>query len=173
MAGRVRGREASAVSFAVPHFSTSVFSRADCHRSTPSNSPRLTQPPSCAHPPDSTRPRSIPRHFPLEQAMSQQQPLLYGTSSVPYSPVSAAPSALVYSADGQYAIVTRGEINIFVRFHLCLSSSSSELTLLSADTFARLLEPCWVNSARSASSVGNCGGRREGKRAREGGASLA
>jgi hypothetical protein len=44
-----------------------------------------------------------------------QLALLYGTSSVPYSPVSATPSALVLSADGQYAIATRGEINIFVR----------------------------------------------------------
>ncbi|GAA5889654.1 hypothetical protein JCM6882_007094 [Rhodosporidiobolus microsporus] len=40
-------------------------------------------------------------------------PVLLGTSSVPYSPLACSPSALVSNADGQYAIVTRGEVNIF------------------------------------------------------------
>ncbi|GAA6010094.1 hypothetical protein JCM10207_007556 [Rhodosporidiobolus poonsookiae] len=40
-------------------------------------------------------------------------PLLLGTSSVPFSPVAPSPSALTPSEDGQYAIVTRGEINLF------------------------------------------------------------
>ncbi|BGP17545.1 hypothetical protein JCM10213_004086 [Rhodosporidiobolus nylandii] len=40
-------------------------------------------------------------------------PVLLGTSSVPYSPVSPSPSALQLSADGQYCICTRGELNLF------------------------------------------------------------
>ncbi|GAA5984175.1 hypothetical protein JCM11641_005138 [Rhodosporidiobolus odoratus] len=39
-------------------------------------------------------------------------PVLYGTSSLPYAPLAPSPSALTLSSDGQYAIVTRGEINL-------------------------------------------------------------
>ncbi|GAA5827445.1 hypothetical protein JCM11251_003816 [Rhodosporidiobolus azoricus] len=42
-----------------------------------------------------------------------ESPLLLGTSSIPYSPISCSPSSLLTNADGQYAIVIRGEVNIF------------------------------------------------------------
>ncbi|GAA5956992.1 hypothetical protein JCM21900_006726 [Sporobolomyces salmonicolor] len=45
-------------------------------------------------------------------AAPASSPVLLGSSSVPYSPLSAAPSALLCNADGQYAVVTRGEIHL-------------------------------------------------------------
>ncbi|GAA5868050.1 hypothetical protein JCM1840_003665 [Sporobolomyces johnsonii] len=45
-------------------------------------------------------------------AASTSSPVLLGSSSVPYSPLSASPSALLLNADGQYAVVTRGEIHL-------------------------------------------------------------
>lgn len=42
-------------------------------------------------------------------------PMIYGSTSLAYSPLSPSPSALVHSSDGQYAVVTRDELHLLVR----------------------------------------------------------
>ncbi|GAA6040276.1 hypothetical protein JCM8097_009397 [Rhodosporidiobolus ruineniae] len=49
----------------------------------------------------------------MSSSSSPAAPALLGTASVPYAPVAPSPSALSISPDGQYAILTRGEINLF------------------------------------------------------------
>ncbi|GAA5905990.1 uncharacterized protein JCM6883_002515 [Sporobolomyces salmoneus] len=39
-------------------------------------------------------------------------PVIYGSSTVPYSPLTGSPSSLVRNQDGQYAIATRDEIHL-------------------------------------------------------------
>ena len=41
-------------------------------------------------------------------------PMIYGSTSLAYSPLSPSPSALVHSSDGQYAVVTRDELHLLV-----------------------------------------------------------
>ncbi|GAA5855166.1 hypothetical protein JCM9279_007574 [Rhodotorula babjevae] len=47
------------------------------------------------------------------QPSPSSEPVVLGSSNVPYSPLSPSPSALVRSADGQLAAVARGEIHLF------------------------------------------------------------
>ncbi|GAA5849089.1 hypothetical protein JCM8547_006439 [Rhodosporidiobolus lusitaniae] len=61
----------------------------------------------------------------IQPAPPPPRATLLGTSSVPYSPLSPSPSALVKSDDGQYAIVTRAELNILTPVLGFASSSSS------------------------------------------------
>ncbi|GAA5926346.1 uncharacterized protein JCM15063_000250 [Sporobolomyces koalae] len=75
-------------------------------------------------------------------------PVLYGSSTVPYSPLSASPTALVHSHDGQYALVTRDELHL--------------LTARLAPALERSLEPPETSSAfqpKSTASKANSKGK--------------
>ena len=57
-------------------------------------------------------------------------PMIYGSTSLAYSPLSPSPSALVHSSDGQYAVITRDELHLLVRYTLSLSLSFPNLMLI-------------------------------------------